>query len=229
MTRIGGIAALIAGATYFIGFALFFTLLSGSADMGTAEYVGFLVDNQPIMYLWTTTIYVVNGAALVVLALALHEQFRPRFPRLSSTAAAFGLIWAGLVIASGMLRLTDLGLITTMHATDPAAAADLWPALAAVEEGLGGGVEVPGGIWAILVSFAALRTNAFPRWIAIVGIVAGGAGILTLVPGVEEFEAIFGLGLMTWFFDAGIVMVRGRRAALAPTAGPEATPQMTHA
>lgn len=216
MTRIGGIAALIAGATYFVGFALFFTLLSGSADMGTAEYVGFLVDNQPIMYAWTTTIYVVNGAALVVLAIALHGVLRPRYPNLSSIAAAFGLIWAGLVIASGMLRLTDLGLVATMHAADPAAAVDLWPALAAVEEGLGGGVEVPGGIWAILVSVAALRTNALPRWIAIVGIVAGAAGILTLVPGVEEFEAIFGLGLMTWFFDAGIVMVRGRRAELAP-------------
>ena len=114
-----------------------------------------------------------------------------------------------------MLRLTDLGVISALHATDPAAAADLWPALAAVEDGLGGGVEVPGGLWVLLLGVAALRAPArlLPRPLAVLGVVVGGAGLLTLVPGVEAFEAVFGLGMIAWFVWTGLVLVRTGRAA----------------
>ena len=81
MTRAGGIAALIAGATYLIGFALIATFLGQTEGMAAREYVGFLADHQPLMSVWTVLIYVVNGAAFVVLALAIHERLRPPRPR----------------------------------------------------------------------------------------------------------------------------------------------------
>lgn len=42
-------------------------------------------------------IYVVFGALLVVLALALHALVHDGAPELAQVATAFGLIWAGLL------------------------------------------------------------------------------------------------------------------------------------
>jgi len=46
---------------------------------------------------------VVFGVVLVVLALALNARLKDGSPAIVQTATAFGLIWAGLVIASGMI------------------------------------------------------------------------------------------------------------------------------
>lgn len=229
MSRIGGWAGIGAAITYLVGFALAGTLLASTVDMSTSEYVRFLVDNEAVMYAWSLIIYVLNGALLVALAIAIYDRLAPRAPDLARIGAAFGLIWAGLVIATGMLRLTNLGAVVGMHASDPATAASMWPALEAIEEGLGGGVEVPGGLWVLLVSIAGLRTKALPRHLNELGIGNGIAGILTLVPGVELFAAVFGLGMLGWFAWVGIVLVRDSRreshaSGLEPTAEVAAEP-----
>jgi len=114
--KMGGVAALIEAATFVVGFALAATLLAtyttGNPDAG--ESVAFLADNQTIMYVWTVIIYVVFGVFLVVLSLALHERLKAGSPATAQTATAFGLIWAGLVIASGMLRINDLGVVADL-------------------------------------------------------------------------------------------------------------------
>jgi hypothetical protein len=124
------------------------------------------------------------------------------------TATAFGLIWAGLVIASGMLIINNMGVVLNLYGTDPAQAASVWVGLKAVEEGLGGGVELPGGLWVLLVSWAALRGGGLPKALNFLGVVIGLAGLLTLVPSLDVFEAVFGLGFIVWFLWAGIALLR---------------------
>lgn len=55
------------------------------------------------------------------------------------------LIWAGLVIASGMVASVGLEAVATLHAKDVAQAVTAWVAIAAIQDGLGGGVEIVGG------------------------------------------------------------------------------------
>jgi hypothetical protein len=215
--KIGGISALIEAITYLIGFAMLFTLLAPLAEnLPADQHVAFLMANQPIVYLWNLIIYVINGVFLAVLVLALHARLHAGAPYLAQTATAFGLIWAGLVIASGMLILNNLDVIATLYATDPAQATPAWIVLNAVEEGLGGGVELPGGLWVLLVSWAALRTGALPKALNWLGALVGVGGILTMIPGLDAMEAVFGLGMIVWFIWAGIVMLRsqGARAAV---------------
>ena len=209
LQKIGGIAALIEAATYVVGFGLLFTLLAPLAtDLDPAQYVAFLVENQAIVYLWNLIIYVINGVFLVVLALALHARLQAGSPAIAQTAAIFGYIWAALVIASGMLILNDMSVITDLYAIDPDQAATTWLTLHAMEDGLGGGVELPGGIWVLLVSWAAWRTGGLPKALNVLGVIIGAAGILTLIPTLDVFEAVFGLGLLVWFAWAGIVLLR---------------------
>ncbi|KAA3653972.1 MAG: DUF4386 family protein [Chloroflexi bacterium] len=212
LQRIGGAAALIEAATYLIGIIVLVTiLLPAGYVMGEndpIQSIAFLVENQTFMHLWHLIIYIINGIFLVVLVQALYERLKVDTPAMAQTTAAFGLIWAGLVIASGLLLIKDAGVVAELYETDPAQAATVWIALSAVENALGGGIELPGGLWLLLVSWAALRSGALPRALNLFGLVIGGAGILMVLPALDTLGAVFGLGSIVWFIWVGIVMLR---------------------
>lgn len=216
--RVGGIAALVEAATFVFGFVLFATTLSdytSSDDPG--ESVAFLVDHRATLFVWQLVILVVFGVALVPLVLAVHERLRAAAPTLAPIATAFGLIWAGLVVAAGMIANLALGTVADLHESDPASAESVWAALDTVQNGLGGGNELVGGIWVLLVSWVALRAAALPRALGFLGIAAGVAGIVTVVPALEDVGAVFGLGLVVWFVWVGLVLLRDEPGTTVPT------------
>ncbi len=212
LQRIGGIAALIEAATFIVGFVLLVTRLEpanyGAADVDPQEHAAFLVDNQAVMYAWNLTIYVVFGIFLVVLALALQARLKNASPALVQVGTVFGLIWAGLVIASGMVANVGAGVVVDLYGRDPAQAGSVWLTLDFVVNGLGGGNEIVGGLWVLLISWAALRSARLPAPLNYLGLVAGAAGIITTIPALDAFGAVFGLGLIVWFVWLGIAMQR---------------------
>lgn len=211
LQRMGGVAALIEAAAYVVGIGLGFTLLASymTGALGPEQTVAFLADNQAILYVWNLIIYVVFGIFLVVLALALYDRLKAGSPAIMQTATVFGFIWATLVIASGMIFSIGTETVIDLYGTDPAQAGSVWLTIAAVQDGLGGGVEVVGGLWVLLVGWAALRGGGLPRALNYLGLVIGVAGIITVVPALGELGAIFGLGQIVWFVWLGIVMLRG--------------------
>lgn len=210
LQKVGGVAALIEAATFVVGFGLFSTVLApsmtGYADPD--QTVAFLANNRVLMYAANLIIYVVFGIVLVVLALALHDRLKAASPAVMQVASAFGLIWAGLVIASGMVANIGTGVIVELYATDQAQATSVWFAHNAVVNGLGGGNEIVGGLWVLLVSWAGWRAGGLPRALNYLGVVIGGAGVLTVIPPLGELGAVFGLGLIVWFIWVGNVMLR---------------------
>lgn len=218
LQKFGGIAALIEGLTFIIGFALYATLLAsanyGSSSIDPVTHAAFLVENQAIMYAWNLIIYVVFGIFLVVLSLALHERLKASTPVLAQLATAFGLIWSGLVIASGMVANIGAGVIANIYAQDPTQAGSTWLSLSFVTDGLGGGNEIVGGLWVLLLSWAALRSGALPRFLNYFGLLIAGAGIVSMIPALGEIGGtVFGLGSIVWFVWLGIVMLRSRPVA----------------
>jgi hypothetical protein len=212
--RAGGIAALIEAATFVVGFVMALTTLADftTGDPTPAESVEFLVDNQAALYVWNTIIFLVFGVALVVLALAVNERLKPDAPSLAPTATAFGLIWAGLVLAAGMIADVGIGTVVDLHGDDPGRAVSVWSSLDAVQNGLGGGIELVGGVWLLLISWAGLRTGVLPRALDYLGLVAGAAGVITIIPALEDVGAVFGLGLIVWFAWIGVVMLGDGRS-----------------
>ncbi len=209
LQRWGGIAALVEAATFLFGIALLLTRLAPMAEasdpVATAD---FLVDNHATLQLWHLVIYLVFGAFLVVLALALHERLAAGSSALMRVASAFGLIWAGLMFASGMVANVGLEAVVGMHEGDPAAAAVLWTAVNTVLDGLGGGNEIVGGLWVTLLSGAALRAGGLPRGLAYLGLLVGLAGLVTVIPGLSALGMVFGLGCILWFLWTGVVLLR---------------------
>jgi hypothetical protein len=210
LQKAGGIAALAEAVVYVVGFTFMATLLNpGSTDAwGQAEKLAFVLERKAIFQFLNLFIYVFFGILLVVLIVALHERIRTKAGVLMQVASSFGLIWAGLVIASGMVASVGLDAVAKLHAQDAALATTVWLVIAAIQHGLGGGVEIAGGIWLLLVSAASLRSKTFPKLLDYLGVVVGFAGVLTIAPILRDLGAFFGVGQVFWFSAVGVLMLR---------------------
>ena len=208
LQKMGGISALIAAALYITGFALFLTVLDPSGYDGHVQRVAFLAENQVASYIANLLIYVVFGVVLVVLVLALHARLKSGSPAIMQTATVFGLIWSGLVIASGMIANIGNSTVIGLFSENQDQAVALWLAISTMQESLGGGNEIVGGLWVLLLSSAALRAGKLPKVLNSLGVLVGLAGILTVVPAFDLLMDVFGLGQIVWFAWLGILMLR---------------------
>jgi hypothetical protein len=214
LQRAGAMAAITQALAYIVGFAVLATVMQpeGAETWSHLERLAFVLQNKPLFQAWTLFIYVVFGMALVVLTVALQDRLGRAAPARMQVASAFGLIWAGLVIASGMISTVGLESVATLHEKDAALASATWITIGAIQNGLGGGVEVVGGAWMLLLSWAAWRAGAIPRALNAVGVLVGAAGLLTMMPPLAELGMVFGLGQILWFAGIGGVLLRTRSA-----------------
>jgi hypothetical protein len=153
-------------------------------------------------------IYVVFGIALVPLVTALHERLRRQDEMMLRFGTLFGYIWAGLVIASGMIANLGLDTVARIYPGDARQATTVWIALEGVQNGLGGGVEIVGGLWVLILSWVGLRSRELPVFTHYLGLLVGTAGILTAIPGLSALGAVFGLLQIGWFALIGLQLLR---------------------
>ena len=214
LDRVGGAAALLAAGTFFYGIVMFATTFADYTDPDAtpAESVDFLVGHQGVLLAWYIGIFIVFGAALVPLGLALRQRLADA-PVLANAAMVFAAIWAGLMYATGMISNIGIEAVADLAASDPDRAVTVWSTLDIVTNGLGGGNELVGGIWILLVSIAGLITARLPRWLNVVGLATAVAGLVTVVPDFEAAEMVFGLGSIIWFIGVGITLLRDRTPA----------------
>ena len=172
--------------------------------------LAFIADNQVALYVWNNIIHIVFGIALVPLVLAIGDRLRSAHSPLARISSVFGLIWAGVIIATGMITNIAYATVSDLQATDPEMASTVWASLDAVTNGLGGGNEVLGGIWVLGISIVALRERLFARWVNYLGVVMGVSALVTIVPALEDVGAVFGLGLIVWFVAVGITLIKDR-------------------
>jgi hypothetical protein len=213
--RWGGLAALVIAATYVVGFVAMGAYLvpAGFTEASTdpAASLGFLLDHQTSLYLWYLVLYLAGGAALVVLTLGVHDRVARSQPALAKVTTGFGLIWAGHLLASGMVALLGQRAVVELALDHPERAESTWVTLSVTQDALGGGIELVGAIWLLLVSTAVLRARTLGRGVGVLGVAVGLAGVATLAPApaaADAATAIFGLGLIAWFVTAGIQLTR---------------------
>ncbi|WP_342804436.1 hypothetical protein [Alteromonas sp. M12] len=206
LQKLAGVAALFEAAIYisaFIFYGAFWDYPVSSDD--TQKFI-FLTNNQVVLSVVNLAMYVVFGVFLAVLVLAIHQRMHTKVPVLSQIATAFGIIWVGLVIASGMIANVGLGAVIDLSAKNPEQAMTLWVVINTVVEGLGGGNEVVGGLWVLLLSIAGLKTGELPKLLNCFGLFIGTVGILTIYPA-EVLTEIFGLSQILWFSWLGVAML----------------------
>ncbi len=210
--KMGGVAALVMAATFLVFAAVFGGTLmpSGYFDAGLelVQKVTIVIENQYVLFTAYFAGFVIFGVFLVVLALVLHDRLKAADPTKTRAATAFGLIFAGLAIASGMVATIGIRTVVDLFESDPAQAGVVWAAIESVQIGLAATNEIVGGLWILLVSWLALRARELPKLLNYLGAAIGMVGFLIVVLPPNVVGPIFALGLVIWFVWIGTVMLR---------------------
>ena len=210
LQKFSGFSALYLAAAYLIGMGLFLVVLNYPSITDPAQKVTLLVEKQMVIFSTNLLMYVFFGVFLIVLSLALYDRLKSSVPAIMQVATVIGIIWAGSLIASGMVANAGIAPVVALYAKDPVQAALSWQGIESVASGLGNGNgEILGGLWALLVSLAALRVGEFSKGLNILGILVGAVGIISLIPTLTDLMiGIFGMSQMVWFVWIGIVLLR---------------------
>ena len=209
LQKFGGFAALYLAIAYLIGIVLFLVVLDYPSITDPAQKVTLLIEKQMVIFSTNLLMYVFFGVFLIVLSLALYDRLKSGAPAIMQVATAIGIIWAGSLIASGMVSNAGISPVVALYAKDPAQAALTWQVIESVASGLGNGNgEILGGLLTLLVSLAALRTGGLPKGLNILGLLVGAVGIITILPGLTDLVGVFGLSQIIWFVWLGIVLLR---------------------
>jgi len=209
LQKVGGIAALYQAAAYLVGIVLFLFVLDYPSIVEPAQKVALLVDKQGLIVITNLLMYVIFGVSLVVLSLALYERLKAGAPAIMQTATAIGLIWAGALMASGMVANAGIAPVVALYGEDPAQAASVWLGIESVANGLGGANgEILGGLWTLLISWAALRAGKIPKAMNYLGVGVGAVGLISTIPGLHDLAGLFGMSQIVWFVWLGIILLR---------------------
>lgn len=206
--KLGGYCSILLGLIYILAFIIYGGVIDyPNANATYSERINFLSDNYQILSIMNFISYVLFGILLTILVVSIHKRIKDYFPSLSLLTSAFGIIWVGLVIASGMIANIGLKSIIGIGIDQPEKAITIWSSISIVTEGLGGGNEIVGGIWVLLLSIVTFKSSLFSKSLNILGLFVGFAGILTILP-YDLFKEIFGISQIIWFIWIGISMIR---------------------
>jgi hypothetical protein len=211
LTKAGGIAALYLAAAYLAAMPYFLLIVNYPSLTDPMEKAATLVANHSSMFAMEFVVYVLFGLFLILLAVALKERLRAGSEALMAVATPIALVWAGLLIASGMIFNAGIAPVSALYAKDQAQAASLWSAIESVSSGLSGNGEIIGGTWMLLVSLAALKSRALPKALNALGLAIAAVGISSAVPALKDLAQVFGLGQIAWFVWLGIALLGGDR------------------
>ncbi len=127
LQKFGSFAAFYLAAAYLIGITLFLIVLDYPSMTDPAQKAALLVEKQMVIFGTNLLMYVFFGIFLVVLSLALYERLKSGMAALIQAATVIGIIWAGSLVASGMvsnagiapigikLRAKQVALIESKH------------------------------------------------------------------------------------------------------------------
>jgi hypothetical protein len=214
--KAGGWSALYLALALVAAMPFFLLVVDYQGATTAADKVALIVSNYSSMYAMYLITYVVFGFALGVLALALYDRLRAEAPFAARLAAGAGTLWAVVLVACGLVFTYGMTTIVKLAETDASAAATVWRGIEPVALGLGGaGGEVLGGLWVLLVSVIALRTNALPRMLSGLGLAVGIAGMASVVPALNNAVMAFGILQIVWLAWLGVALLKTKAPAIA--------------
>ncbi len=208
--KIGGYSAIIEALLYVIGFTylIFFLSPGMEAANGDVEKLAFVLNNKVLFQIWNLLIYVLFGIILIPLTIVINSKFNKKHLLVSKVTPVLGFIWSGLVIASGMVANVGLESIEVIFSTDKSSAITAWKTIDAIQGGLGGGIEVVGGLWVFLISYFGIKERVLSKPLNYLGLIVGIAGIVSVFPGLSDLGAIFGLTQIIWFAWIGFILLK---------------------
>ena len=196
-------------AAFLVAMPFFLLVVDYPSVVDPTRKVALLASHHWSMHAMYLITYVVFGIVLAVLVLALHERLRSEAPALTRITTTVGLMWALMLVASGMVFNAGMAAVVDLYPKHSGQAVATWQAIEPVAQGLGGsGGELFGGLWVQLVSYVGLRGRRLPRSLSWLGLAVGIVGLISVVPPLSAAGIAFGLLLIIWLIWLGIVLLR---------------------
>jgi hypothetical protein len=211
--KAGGVGALLQGIFFLLVLGLIVTVLPGFGFQGPSDFadptkVLPFVASQPVVAFMLFPADVLFAVFLILTVLGVYDRLHTASPALIRLATAAGLVATTLILANGTIGNSVLQLARD-YPQNQATAATTFRTLTLVSSngvGLVSGGIFAYGWWALLVSWAALRTATWPRPLNYLGLVFGAAGILAIaIPALGVLGPVVGIIWCLWF---GMVLLR---------------------
>ena len=208
--QLGGIAAVVCALCYIIGFTMILVVMPDINIDGEQRLQAIL--SQPrLIQSWYFIIFVVFGMALLLLNRSLYRPAGEEVGQWQLIGALIGYVWAAYVFAIGFISVLTIEYLT--HLT-PAETDETWPAILAIQTGLGDGVEWIGGIWMLVINISLYCQRSVPRSLSVAGAITGLIGMLTLYPPLAAAGGAFGLLQIGWFCWLGRLLLKQKMPVL---------------
>lgn len=217
LRRAAAWSAAFLGLGYVLSFVLQATLFNPGGPLTPTTRLDFVLEHRRAWQAWLL-LYPAQGLALGVLAQGLHERLAARAPGWMALATPLGWVWAALLIASGFIGILGVEVLARQPTRE--GLLGMWLALGVVQDALGGGNELVGGVWVLLIGAAAAQAQAWGRGLIGFGALIGLGGVLSIWPPLQEAVMLFGLGQIPWFLALAWVLARPQ-AHLSPGASPQ--------
>lgn len=185
--KLGGIAALVEAVFFLLVPVLFLLMLPrlglALSDQGdTTKLLMFSTKNSALMLFDAAA--VIAAAAMVALALVVHERLREAAPLVMRGALIAVSIGAALLVASGIGDIYDLTGLTQLYSANHGAnhtmAETAYAAVGTLAVGLFWAGALAYGVWVTMASWVALRSGAFKPALNYIGLAWGVLAILSV-------------------------------------------------
>ena len=195
---------------YVCMFLIFGVALSIPQSASVSVKITYIATQQSMLSLAYIIGYLIFGCLLLIAVQAAHVRLNTLPSHLLNTASAFGFIWVVLMMCSGMIALVGMNTMLTLFAEGSPSTDTLFYVYTTMVNGLGGGIELVGGMWVFLLSLSGLKTGQLLKGLHLFGLVVGVLGILTLCQSMPEIKQAFGLSQTVWFSWMGFVLLKSR-------------------
>lgn len=204
LQRNGGFAAIGMAFCYICMFIVFGALLSFPDTKDLLEKLHYISEQHLLLAFAYSVGYLLFGCLLIVTVQAMHNLLQRGHSSLLNTASLFGLFWVFLMMCAGMTALIGMDMIIDLVNDKPDVAIALFYSNNMMVDALGGGIELVGGLWVLLISIVGLRDQQFSKGLNLLGIWVGVFGVLTILHTIPYLKEIFGLSQIIWFIWLGI-------------------------
>ena len=202
---IGALSGFYLALAYLIGIIIFLVVLKYSEITNDVDKVKILYEYKFVTFFTNILMYVLFGPIFVIFILSLKNKFCDYKSPLFDFSAIIGYIWAGCLVASGMIANAGIEPVLSLYNNDIEKASSLWKIIDIISMGVGNGNgEILGGIFTLAFSIFALKNKLLNNGINILGIIIGIIGIISLVPILNDLGGVFGITQMIWFMCVGI-------------------------
>lgn len=207
LRRIGAIALIMMPLCYLCMFVIYGAFLSLPQTEILNDKIAYLAANKGIINVANMVGYLVFGCLLLVAVQAIHNTLSLRCSHVLNSASIFGLIWVVLMMCSGMTALVGMQTMINLFSEGKQSAETVFITYTTIANALGGGIELVGGMWVLLVSICALRQQRFKKPLCLFGFLVGLLGILTVFQELPGMKEAFGLSQIIWFIWFGLAML----------------------